>query len=135
MIRSSRWRKDSTWVQIGHVESVSANAENQVTLLWYAGGPPDGCRLVQYRNSGRLEDVVATMLPPAKRLQIQQRLAAAMSAHGDELSAAFVPLVQTSLRRSLPVIEEEFRLAVARHRAEIDQLADRNGMMKSWSNG
>jgi hypothetical protein len=62
------------------------------------------------------------MLPPAKRLQIQQRLAAAMSAHGDELSAAFVPLVQTSLRRSLPVIEEEFRRAVARHRGEIDEL-------------
>ena len=114
---------DSTWVQIGHVLSVSANGDHQVTLLWYAGGPPDGSRLVQYRNSGRLEDVVATMLPPAKRLQIQHRLAAAMSAHGDELSAAFVPLVQASLRRSLPVIEEEFRLAVARHRAEIDQMA------------
>jgi hypothetical protein len=117
--------KDSTWAQIGHVVSVSANGDNQVTLLWYAGGPPDACRLVQYRNSGRLEDVIATMLPPAKRLQIQHRLTAAMSAHGDELTAAFVPLVQSSLRRSLPVIEEEFSLAVARHRGEIDQLAQR----------
>lgn len=117
--------QDSSWEQVGHVVSVSANGENRVTLLWYAGAPPDPRRLVQYRNSGRLEEVIATMLPPAKRRQIQQRLAAAMKAHGDELSTTFVPLVEASLRRSLPVIEEEFSFAVARHRAEVDQLAER----------
>ncbi len=116
-------REDSTWEQIGHVVSVSADQEHQVTLLWYAGGFPNGCRLIQYRNSGRLEEVVATMLGPAKRQQIQQRLAATINAHGEELAAAFVPLVQTSLRRSLPVVEEEFRRAVDRHRGEIDELA------------
>lgn len=116
---------DSTWVQTGHVVSVAAGEQNRVTLLWYEDAPSDGYDLIQYRNSGRLEDVVATMLPAAKRRQIQQRLTAAMNAHGDELTAAFAPLVQKSLRRSLPVIEDEFRLAIARHRSEIDELAVR----------
>ena len=114
---------DSVWRQVGHVVAVRSGNRNNVTLLWYAGSPPEGCGLVQYRNSGRLENVVATMFPPAKRQLIQQRLSAAMRAHGEELTAAFVPLVQESLRRAVPVIEEEFRLAVARHRPELDELA------------
>lgn len=118
-------RQDSSWEQIGHVVSVSANGENRVTLLWYGSETPDSFRLVQYRNSGRLEEVISTMLPPAKRRQIQNRLAATLNAHGDELSSAFVPLVEASLRRSLPVIEDEFSRAVTRHRDEIDELAER----------
>lgn len=117
---------DGTWSQIGYVESTSEGAGGSAVLSWYTREiSPDQCNLVQYRNSGRLEDVVATMLPPEKRLQIQQRLSAAMSAYGDELSEAFVPLVQASLRRSIPVIEEEFRVAIDRHRGEIDQLGQR----------
>lgn len=113
-------RNDGTWSQVGYVESSSGD---QVKLSWYGRDvSPEECRLIQHHSSGRLEEVVATMLPPEKRLQIQQRLAAVMSAHGDELSDAFVPLVQASLRRSIPVIEEEFRAAVDRHRAEIDAL-------------
>ena len=112
------------WQQIGFVQLVSEN--NELAISWYSSDvAPSQCRLIQYRNSGRLEDVIATMLPPEKRLQIQQRLASAMSAHGEELSASFVPLVQTSLQRSLPVIEEELRRTVDRHRHEIDRLAGR----------
>ena len=43
---------------------------------------------------------------------------------GEELSNAFVPLVQDSLKRSLPIIEAEFRLSVKRHRSEIEALGD-----------
>ncbi len=114
---------DGQWSQIGYVDSTSAPADESIVLSWYSRDvASEDCRLVQYQNSGRLEDVVSTMLPPEMRLQIQQRLAAAMSVHGDELAAAFVPLVQASLRRSLPVIEEEFRVAVERHRDEFNQL-------------
>jgi hypothetical protein len=48
-----------------------------------------------------------------------------MAEHGEELSAAFVPLVQKSIRASLPVIEQEFRAATDRHRGEIDRLAEK----------
>lgn len=119
------YQNDSgTWQQIGFVQSVSQS--NELVISWHSRDvAPGQCSLVQYRNSGRLEDVIATMLPPEKRLQIQQRLAAAMSSHGQELSASFAPLVRASLQRSLPVIEEELRKTVDRHRDAIDQLAGR----------
>ena len=48
-----------------------------------------------------------------------------MAIHGEELSAAFVPLVQKTVQQSLPVIEDEFRRVSQRHRGEIDQLAEK----------
>ncbi|MFK8113860.1 MAG: hypothetical protein AB8B91_16785 [Rubripirellula sp.] len=118
---------DSQWSQIGYIKSIESESEQGLlNIAWFRSDvSPLECSLASYRNRGRLEDVVATMLPPEKQLQIRQRLAAAMAEHGDELSASFVPLVQTSLRRSLPVIEEEFRLAVGRHRDQIDSMAER----------
>jgi hypothetical protein len=117
---------DRGWSQVGYVESTAAGADRPIVLSWYSRDvAPEQCRLVQYRNSGRLEEIVATLLSPAKKVQIQQRLAAVMSLHGNDLSAVFVPLVETSLLRSLPVIEAEFRRAVDRHRAEVGQLARR----------
>ncbi|MCP4510889.1 MAG: hypothetical protein GY826_31345, partial [Fuerstiella sp.] len=128
-------QQDGSWIQAGFVQSIPASLPGSEgrdgqtalsTLSWHAWQTdPMTCRFLLYRNRGRLEDVVATMLPPEKRLQIQQRLAAAMNQHGEELSAAFVPLVQASLKRSLPIIEEEFRVSVKRHRAEIEALGDR----------
>ena len=115
------------WRQIGYVTEATADAPaGLVTLAWYRDSlDPNRCQLVQHHNSGSLEDVVAAMLPAEKRRRIQQRLAAAMSMHREELSAAFVPLVQETLRRSLPVIEAEFHNSIVSHRSEIDALAGR----------
>ncbi|MGB7348192.1 MAG: hypothetical protein WBD20_28465 [Pirellulaceae bacterium] len=115
------------WKQIGYVSGVDADeAIRMAQLTWYSRDvPPGECNLYQYRSSGNLGEVIATMLPPEKRTRIQERIASAMSDHGDDLSAAFVPLVQQSIKRSMPVIEEEFRRAVDNHRAEIDELADK----------
>ncbi|MCG8649330.1 MAG: hypothetical protein MI861_05835 [Pirellulales bacterium] len=115
------------WRQVGYVRRGHGEVSpEKVQILWHDGEVlPGQCQLTLYRNRGRLEDVVATMLPPDKRRQIQNRLAAAMTRHGEELSAEFVPLVRKSLRQSLPVIEDEFRRASARHRKEIDRLARR----------
>ena len=125
--------KDGPWRQIGYVTSAISEkatdgkgSSRNVQLTWYGSDvPADECELFLYRSTGDLQEVLATMLPPEKRLRIQQRLATAMSQHGDDLSKSFVPLVQESLKRSMPVIEEEFRIAVERHRPELDQLADR----------
>ncbi len=114
------------WSQVGYVDSVMPGSPANVTLTWYARDvSPEQCRLVHHHNSGRLDDVVATMLPPEIRSQIKQRMEAAMREHGDELSEAFVPLVEASLRNSLPVIEDEFRRSIERHRPEINQLGQR----------
>ena len=115
------------WRQIGYVLRRQPLAEgSRLELAWYAGGlPPEQAQLTQYHNRGRLQDILATMLPPEKRQQIQRRLSEAMSVHGEELSRALLPLVEQSLRESLPVIETELRASAARHREEIERLAER----------
>ncbi len=118
---------DGQWKQIGYVKGTSnENDTRSIKLAWYASDIPSGeCELFSYRSSGNLEEVIATMLPEEKRIRIQQRLAAVMSEHGDDLSQSFVPLVQQTLKRSMPVIESELKRVVAEHRVEIDQLAER----------
>lgn len=109
------------WSQIGYVESTAGET---VTLAWHAADvDPQSVSLFQHRSSGKLEDVVAMMLPPDQRDRIAARLSEAMAQHGDDLAGAFVPLVQRSFAESLPVIESEFRASVVRHRAEFDALA------------
>ncbi|MDA7904984.1 hypothetical protein N9A80_01425 [Rhodopirellula sp.] len=125
-------KQDGSWVQVGYVQAISAplndssNSSSSAILNWHSSQfAPKDCRFVLHRNRGRLEDVIATMLPPETRAKIQERLATTMKQHGQELSNAFVPLVQNSLKRSLPIIENEFRLSVKRHRGEIEALGDR----------
>jgi hypothetical protein len=118
---------DVDWKQVGYVMRVDpADTVNRITLSWYDEGLlPERCELIQFYNSGRLEEVIATLLPPQKQRLIQERLAEAMSQHGDELSAAFVPLVQQTIRHSMPVIEEEFKKSINAHRDAFDALAAR----------
>ncbi|NNE00291.1 MAG: hypothetical protein HKN47_23480, partial [Pirellulaceae bacterium] len=116
------------WRQIGYVSQLGDpdTDPGQVEISWYSSKiSPAQCELFQYRSTGSLKEVLATMLPPEKQLRIQQRLSAALSEHGDDLSQAFVPLVQQSLKKSMPVIEAEFRKTIDRHREEINQLATR----------
>lgn len=123
---------DGSWTQVGFVQEIdrisdeSAPPSSSGILKWHSSRiEATHCRFILYRNRGRLEDVIATMLPPATRAKIQKRLATTMKKHGEELSNAFVPLVQDSLKRSLPIIEAELRLSVQRHRSEIEALGDR----------
>ncbi len=113
------------WTQIGHVETRDEATEGLVIVKWYADSSPDGFALVSHFSRGSMEEIIATMLPESKRQQIQRRLAGVLKVHGEELSRAFTPLVQDSLRQSMPLIEAEFRKSVERHRAEVDQLAGR----------
>ena len=128
------WEDDrGNWKQVGYVIEVPrlADGEGDVSdgdlkLAWYSRDVSAAeCEFFQYRSTGSLEEMIATMLPPEKQVRIQQRLAAVMSEHGDELSKSFVPLVQQSLKRSMPVIEDEFRRVVEAHREDIDKLAQR----------
>lgn len=125
-------QNNGSWTQVGFVQAVnpaskeSGNTLSPAILNWHSSGiNASDCRFILYRNRGTLEDVIATMLPAETRAKIQERLASAMKEHGTELSNAFVPLVQDSLKRSLPIIESELRLSVQRHRGEIEALGDR----------
>jgi hypothetical protein len=122
--------EDGAWIQVGHISEVSADQPDHLVMLWYANRIPasEAVRAGQfsaYQVTGRLSEVVATMLPAAKREKIRERLEQAFRAHGDEMMSSLVPIVQQSLQRSLPVIEEEFRKSTARHRGEIDELVER----------
>ena len=122
---------NGSWTQVGFVQKIDrisdeSHASSSGVLNWHSSEiESSNCHFILYRNRGRLEDVIATMLPPATRTKIQERLASTMKKHGEELSKAFVPLVQDSLKRSLPIIEAELRLSVQRHRSEIETLGDR----------
>lgn len=130
-------QSDGKHRQVGKVSGVIlAEAENdktdlgktarQLKLSWYdAQVPADECQLFQHHATGRLSEVVETLMPEAKRKRIQDRLSVAMAQHGEKLSATFVPLVQQTLKQSLPVIEDEFRASIARHRNEIDATVER----------
>ncbi|MEM9588809.1 MAG: hypothetical protein AAGA03_16120 [Planctomycetota bacterium] len=116
------------WIQAGHVVDVSPGelGQNQIVVHWYRGEvSTTDCSWTLYQNRGRFEDVAAVMLPEAKRRQIQERLRVALTRHGKEMSAALVPIVERSVKESLPLVEQEFRLAVQRHRDELDRLTDR----------
>ncbi len=119
-------RDDGEWIQIGYVKQRSSDAETEVQVVWHTNEAlPRESRFLLYQNDGRLESVIATLLPPEKRQLIQRRLATVISQHGDELSVAFVPLVEQTLERSAPLIEDEMRRSLDRHRDQIDQLAQR----------
>ncbi|TWT79768.1 hypothetical protein CA13_11750 [Planctomycetes bacterium CA13] len=113
------------WRQIGYVTSSDRSA-GTVDVQWNdANLRANQARLFYYHNSGRLEDVLRIMFPPEKQRRIQDQLAMAFEAHGEEFSAAFVPLIQESIERSLPLIEDELRLSIDRHHAEVQKLAAR----------
>lgn len=121
---------DGGFRQVGRVSAVPGGdppAEaGTVEIAWYDSEvAADACQMFQHHSSGRLSEMVQTLMPPEKRRRISERLAAAMSAHGEALARELVPLVEESLRRSLPVIEDEFRRSIARHQHELDQAADR----------
>ena len=116
------------WHQVGYISEAAGvdDSSPMVRIAWHSAEvDPNQCDFFFYRSTGSIEEVLAVMLPPEKQVQIQRRLAAVMSEHGDELSKSFVPLVQQSLKRSLPIIESEFRRVVEEHRPDIDRLAEK----------
>lgn len=133
---------DGTWSQVGFVESTQAsqrsaasgNAEEApsapnevlVKVRWHATGiDPHALQLTAHRNRGTLAEMSQILFPPEKREVIGQLIAEAMQQHSDALIEQFMPLVEQSVRQSLPVVEAEFLASLERHRDEIDRLGQR----------
>lgn len=138
-------RKDSesppekpTWHEVGYVTSVRKPVEqndnkgavidkaNRLTVTMFE---PDAwsktATFTVHRNSGRLEDVVETLVPPEKREQLQLKLSLAFEAHANAIARELVPLVVKSTQATVPLIESAVTESIANHEAEIDALVGR----------
>jgi len=116
------------WHQVGHVAERAGQPGATIELVWYSDHfDPGQVALVRHENDGSLQSVLALMLPEEKRQQIQRRLSFAFEKHGEELTAAIMPLVDQSLRKSLPLIETELRQSLTRHEDDVEAL------LKHWN--
>lgn len=121
-------RFDSQWHEVGYITAVGhhENANNRLTLtLFDRDGFSSGTAFHVHQNSGRLNDVMTTLLPPEKRERLQQKLAAALENHAEAVAQEILPLVAESIQASVPLIETALADAIERHETEIDELAAR----------
>lgn len=120
--------RGSEWREVGYISAVrrAENSDNRVTLTVFDAETWSPTAIFQvHRNSGRIGDVMATLLPPEKRERLQQRLTAALEAHAEAVGHEILPLVAESIQTSVPLIESALSDAMERHRAEIDALVAR----------
>lgn len=129
----------ATWKQVGFVTEVVPPAPASAPEGWKRSEPPTRAEIVWYDpeldpldyqlalhvRRGTLEEALTTLLPPEKRRRIQQRLAAVLEAHGEEMLEAFRPVVEASLRDSVPVLEEALKGSFVRHREAFRELGER----------
>lgn len=118
------------WREVGYVSAVrdngQADAENELVVTVFEPGLwNDSAKLKVHRCTGRVDEILSTLLPEDRRQALQDRLATAMEAHLAEVTDAVLPLVMQSLQASVPVIEQGMVDSIVEHRQEIDRLADR----------
>lgn len=113
------------WEQVGYVDRIDPEGSRGDVLWYQTEVASSDYQLVAYRNRGRFNDVLETLLPPEKRERIQQRITDTLSEHGEEITAAFRPVVENSLKESAPVLEDALKASVERHEAEFKELGSR----------
>lgn len=118
-----------SFTQVGDVISVremAGDSGNEIRLRTYRlDAPAQQFVFRVHESSGRMEDVVATLIPRHKRELLVRRITAAMGEHGDEITAAMMPIVIESVTASLPIIETQLRDSLARHDDEVQALLTR----------
>jgi hypothetical protein len=112
--------------QVGIVRHVAADARAAEATLFHSP-PPVGEPVQAYylSNPDTIEWVVRTLLPPARRKQIQDELAAAVREHHQEVLDALRPVVEKGVRDALAVLKKDLPRAVEHHRPEIEALGAR----------
>ncbi|MFG0290439.1 MAG: hypothetical protein ACF8CQ_19830 [Rhodopirellula sp. JB044] len=118
----------SDWHEVGYVTSVriQKGAANQITVSMFDPDAwSDTATFTVHRNSGRMEDVLATLMPREKRAELQQRLKRAFELHAESIAKEIMPLIVESTRATVPIVESAMVESVERHRDEIDALVSR----------
>ncbi len=81
--------------------------------------------MMYFRNRGTLGEVIQTMLPPEKRESITRRLASLHRLHGEELTNAFKPIIEKTLRDSVPIVQRGITQAIEDHQSELRAIGKR----------
>ena len=115
---------DNRWTQVGSVQKLGPRP-GLISLAWYGDQPASEFDLTSHFQTGRLDEVIQTMLPPEQQDRISAKVAMLINQHGAEMAESILPLLKESLQRSMPVVESAMRDSVARHRNEINDLAVR----------
>lgn len=137
---------DQSWRQVGQVTSTgpltstspltstglataSADADPNdvnVTIRWYDHRvDPASCQLVAYHYRGTVAETIRVLFPEEKREAIAGMVEQSLRQHRDVLAERFMPLIEQSVRLSLPVIETEILASLRRHADEVDSLGER----------
>ncbi|WP_404308615.1 hypothetical protein [Neorhodopirellula lusitana] len=85
----------------------------------------DDAQFIAHRSTGRLDEILATLLPDPRRDAIQRKLKLAFEQHADEVTAALLPLIMQSLQASVPLIEDAITESIEQHADQIESLSDR----------
>jgi hypothetical protein len=118
---------EGRWIQAGYlIETDSSSSATRATAIWHTSElTPEECRLEYHRNRGKFADVVKLLLPPEKRDRVEAIIRKSVETDGKEIIAAMRPILNRSMKESLPVIERAFRDSIARHRPELEQVGER----------
>jgi len=131
---------DQRWRQVGQVTSATpvtsaatatgiaeaGPGEANVTIRWYDRRvDPDTCQIVAYQYSGTVAETVQVLFPEEKREAIAGMLEQSLRQHREVVAERFLPLIEQSVRRSLPVLETEILASLKRHADEVDSLGER----------
>jgi hypothetical protein len=95
--------------------------------LLYPSAPPlyVESQLTYYVTPTSLTWVLETMLPPQRRIEIAQELAATYEAYHAEILEALRPVIVGGLLDASQVVEEDLAVAVARRREQLERLGSR----------
>ena len=82
-------------------------------------------QLTYYTTPTSLAWVLETMLPPQRRIEIAQEIAATYEAYHAEIVQALKPVIIGGLVDATQVVEEDLAAAVSRRREQLERLASR----------
>jgi hypothetical protein len=114
------------YVQAGYLINTDSDASASLaTAVWHAGELEPGDYEFQYqRNRGKIGDIVKLLLPPEKRQRVEHIIRESIERDGQVIAEAMRPLVNRSMRESLPTIEKAFRASIANHRIELEAIGE-----------
>lgn len=114
------------WRQVGHADSgPDMNVGQAAEMIWYAPESASHYTFTYCRNRGTLAEAVEILLPAERRKAILDKIAGVQRIHGPELTAAFKPIIEQTLRDSVPVIEKSLAQAVRDHQPQLNAIGKR----------
>ncbi len=111
--------------QVGVVLTLSEDGQTAEAALFPSAGAIPSAQAYYLSNPDSIGWVVQTLLPPARRQQIQEAMMAAFRENERDLLAALQPVLENSVRDAFGVLEQDLPLAVEHHRPQLEALASR----------